>query len=89
MTPWVVVTEDSYTDWEATTDDEADVELRIAVLEWVLDLQDTGPPPGGEFDEDRGLFSVEVDDTGVWIDYVVRQRLDPPAIVIRKYTRRL
>ena len=81
---WVVVTQDAYEAWEATTDPDADADLRVAVLEWVLGLQD-GPPVEGVFDPDRETFFAQVGDTGVWIEYLVLPDLDPPAIVIRRY----
>jgi len=81
---WVVVTRDAYEPWEATTDPDADAGLRIAVLEWVLGLQD-GPPPAGVFDPDRGTFFAQVGDTSVWIEYLVLPDLSPPAIVVRRY----
>jgi len=56
----------------------------LAVLEWVLGLQD-GPPVEGVFDPDRETFFAQVGETGVWIEYLVLPDLDPPAIVIRRY----
>jgi hypothetical protein len=84
VTRWVIVTRDAYERWEATTDSDADADLRIAVLEWLHALID-GPPLNGRFDEFRGTWFAEVSDTGVNIEYVVLRDLDPPAIVIREY----
>jgi hypothetical protein len=82
---WVVVTRASYEAWEATTDPWADAEIRIAVLTWVLGLQ-RGPPAGGTFDSHSGIWSAPVGDTGVAVEYVVLRDLEPPAIVIKRYT---
>ena len=82
---WVVVTQDSYEAWEATTDPVADSDVRIAVLTWVLGLQDAGPPPDGVFDPFRETLFAQVDDTGIWIEYLVLPYLEEPAIVIRRY----
>ena len=83
---WVVVTQQAYEAWAATTDDVADADLRIAVLEWALALQTTGPPPDGIFDAARSTHFAAVGDTGVWAEYIALPHLDPPAIVIRAYS---
>jgi hypothetical protein len=82
---WVVVTRDAYETWEATTDPESDADLRIDVLTWVHGLQDAGPSADGVFDPFRETMFCEVDDTGVWIEYLVLPYLESPAIVIREY----
>ena len=82
---WVIVTRAAYEAWEATTDPELDADLRLGVLGWVLDLQDSGPPPGGIFDPFRETLFTRAEDTGVWIEYLVLPYLDPPAIVIRGF----
>jgi hypothetical protein len=68
---WVVVTRAAYEAWEATTDPDGDVDLRIDVLSWIIQLQDEGPPVGGIFDPFRETMFSEVDETGVWIEYLV------------------
>lgn len=82
---WVIVTRDAYEAWEATTDPDADADLRVAVLAWILGLQDEGPPPDGFFDPFRETVFSQVAETGVWIEYLVLPYLEPPAVVIRRY----
>jgi hypothetical protein len=82
---WVVVTQASYDAWEATADPEQDSDLRANVLAWVLDLQNTGPPPAGVFDPFRGTFFAQVANTDIWIEYLVLPYLCPPVIAIRGY----
>lgn len=82
---WVVVTRDAYEAWEASTASDADADLRIEVLTWVLALQDEGPPADGIFDPFRETMFTHVGDTGVWIEYLVLPYLEAPAIVIRQH----
>jgi hypothetical protein len=82
---WVIVTRDAYEAWEETTDSDADADLRISVLTWVLRLQDEGPPAGGIFDPFRETMFAQVGETGVWVEYLVLPYLEPPIIVIRRY----
>lgn len=87
MSAWVVVTRDSYEKWDASTDPDADAELRIAVLAWVHALGTAGPPVGGVFDPFSETLFASVDGTGVWIEYILLPHLVPPVIVIREYHR--
>ena len=82
---WVIVTRDAYEAWETTTDPGADTDLRVAVLAWVLGLQDKGPPSDGIFDPFRETMFPQVGETGLWIEYLVLPYLEPPTIVIRQY----
>jgi hypothetical protein len=84
---WVVVTRDSYEAWEATTEPSRDADLRFAVLAFVRALQLAGPPPEAVLDPLSAPLFARVDETGVWIEYIVPPYLSPPAIAIRQYHR--
>jgi hypothetical protein len=68
--------------WTATVDDP---DLRIAVLAWLVGLQEAGPPPAGVFDAYRDTWSVVVPGTDVTAEYIVAPFLDPPAIAFRVF----
>ena len=79
---WVVVGLATFDAWAETVDD---IDVRIAALEWLVSLSDTGPPFDGVFDPYRDTWSVVVPGTEVRAEYIVAPFLDPPAIVFRAF----
>ena len=77
---WVVVTRDAFEAWEVTTDpnSDADADLRLAVIAWVVELEDNGPPDSGVFDPFRQTWFAPVAETTIWIEYKALPYLDPP-----------
>lgn len=67
--------------WAATGADD----LRIEILEWLVALQDSGPPVDEIFDPYRDTWSVTVPGTTVAAEYIVAPFLDPPAIAFRRF----
>ena len=68
--------------WSATVDD---LDIRMAVLAWLVGLREAGPPPDGVFDAYRDTWSVVVPRTDVTAEYIVAPFLDPPAIAFRAF----
>lgn len=60
-------------------------EVRMQVLEWMVGLQEDGPPADGVFDPFRETWSATVPGTTVTAEYIVAPFLDPPAIAIRHF----
>lgn len=79
---WVIVGLAVFDSWSNSI---GDVDLRIRVLEWLLILQDAGPPVEGVFDPFRETWSVTVPGTNVRAEYIVVPFLDPPAIAFRGF----
>ena len=80
---WAVVAQDAYRDWAETTNEDAHAFIRIAVLEWLIGLQDTGPPENAVVD--GSLWLVEVPGTAISARYTVFTGAYPPAIVVREF----
>jgi hypothetical protein len=78
----VVVGLDAYDLWAEAHED---IDARIAVLEWLVGLQASGPPTDGVFDSHRDTWSVVVPGADVTVEYVVAPFLDPPAIACRRF----
>ncbi len=69
MPAWTVLYEDALTEWETRRRPPA--ELLVAVLEWLLDMVDSGPPAEHlpvPLEED--LYVSPVGDTGVFVTYL-------------------
>jgi hypothetical protein len=79
---WVVVGLATFDIWSQSTDD---VDLRIHVLEWLVGLQEAGPPDAGIFDPFRDTWSVTVPGTRLTAEYIVAPFLNPPAIALRSF----
>ena len=71
--------------FDAWSQSVEDVDLRIQVLEWLVSLQDGGPPEDADFDAFRETWSVTVPGTNVMAEYIVAPFLDPPAIAFRRF----
>jgi hypothetical protein len=78
---WVVVGLAVFDAWAEAIDDS---EVRIQVLEWMVGLQEDGPPANGVFDPFRETWSAMVPGTTVTAEYIVAPFLDPPAIAVRR-----
>lgn len=57
--------------------------LRMAVLDWLISLQDSGPPEDAVVD--GGLWLAEIHGTAVSARYIVFEGAYPPAIVVRDF----
>lgn len=69
MPLWTVLYQDALTDWETRRRPAG--EQLVAVLEWLLDMVDTGPPAEHlpvPFEED--LYVSPVGDTGLFATYL-------------------
>ncbi len=78
----IVVDDGVIDDW---LDHEPDGDVRLAVAEWLLGFMDgPGFADGVPSLSCRDLFRGRVPGTAVVGTYLVRARLDPPAIAIRK-----
>jgi hypothetical protein len=62
-----------------------DPDIRIAVLAWLVGLQESGPPADGVFDAYRDTWLVVVPGTAVTAEYIVAPFLDPPVIAFRVF----
>lgn len=70
-----------YDTWSEGVDDS---DLRVHVLEWMVELQEGGPPTDGVYDPYRETWTANVPGTIVTAEYIVAPFLDPPAIAIRR-----
>ena len=61
---WTIVTQQAYEWWAAETHDD-DAELRIAVLSWILELQDAGRNRGWQESDERVLDVAVIAHSGL------------------------
>ena len=77
---WVVI---GLATFDAWADEIEGVDLRIQVLEWMVSLQEGGPPAHGIFDPFRETWTFVIPGSNVTAEYFVAPFLDPPAVAIR------
>jgi len=78
---WVVIGLAAFDAWSQSI---GDADLRVQVLEWMVGLQEAGPPAEGVFDPFRDTWIANVPGTDVTAEYIVAPFLEPPAIAIRR-----
>ena len=69
MPPWIVVYAEALEDWEARR--QPDPDQLTAVLEWLLDMVDAGPPDDAlpvPLNED--LYVSRIAEAGVFVTYL-------------------
>ena len=82
---WAVEFEEAYDAWDETTDIEDDVEIRLAVLEYMGSWRAAGAPDDADFDRIRLTYSCPVPGTPVFVEFVSVPTADPPAIIVRRF----
>jgi hypothetical protein len=77
---WVVVYKDAYQDWA-----EDDLDIRLQVHEWVLQLALSGPPSGSLEVPGSRMREVIEPSTGTIVQYLDLDRLSPPCVAIKRF----